>query len=162
MCECCNTIHTNELEKVKNYIKNTKYATLGYVSTTGVPSLRAMGSFDIDELNLYFSSSKTAEKVSNIAVNPTISFLFQHEGQELATFKNVTYVGIAKEIKCETEYNKAVKILSEKSPRFKERAQKGQLGDTAIFKVVPKSIKYLDYSNGIGPNAVKEIEFANE
>lgn len=110
----------------------------------------------------HFSSSKTADKVANIAVNPTVSFLFQHEGQELATFKNITYVGIAKEIKCETEYNKAVKILSEKSPRFKERAEKGQLGTTALFKVVPESIKYLDYTNGIGPDSVREIKIANE
>lgn len=53
MCQCCNAKHTDDLEKVITYIKNTKFATLGYVSTTGVPSLRAMGSFDIDELNLY-------------------------------------------------------------------------------------------------------------
>ena len=157
MCSCCKEKHTDDLEKVKTYIKNTKFATLGYVSTAGVPSLRAMGSFSIDELNLYFSSSKTAEKVSNIESNPTISFLFQHEGQELATFKNVTYVGKAKEIKCETEYKRAVKLLSEKSLRFKERAEKGQLEGTAIFKVTPLNIKYLDYTNGIGPDSVKEI-----
>lgn len=158
MCKCCNTKHTEDLEKVKTYIRNTKFATLGYVSTTGVPALRAMGSFNIDDLNLYFSSSKSAAKVSNIAVNPTISFLFQHEGQELATFKNVTYVGKAEEIKCETEYNKAVKLLSEKSPRFKERAEKGQLGETALFKVVPESIYYLDYTKGIGLDSVREIK----
>jgi len=158
MCKCCNTKHTDDLEKVKTYIRNTKFATLGYVSTTGVPTLRAMGSFNIDELNLYFSSSKAAAKVSNIAVNPTVSFLFQHEGQELATFKNVTYVGKAEEIKCETEYDKAVRILSEKSPRFKEWAEKGQLGETALFKVVPESINYLDYTNGIGPDSAREIK----
>ena len=160
MSKCCKAKHTEDLEKVKAYIKNTKFATLGYVSTEGVPALRAMGSFNVDGLNLYFSSSKTASKVSSIAANPTISFLFQHEGQELATFKNITYVGKAKEIKSETEYNDAVRILSEKSERFKERAEKGQLGETALFKVVPESIKYLDYTDGIGPDAVKEIKIS--
>ena len=155
----CKSKCNDKLAEVKNYIRNTKFATLGYVSTEGVPSLRAMGSFNIDDLDLYFSSSKSAAKVASIEENSKISFLFQHEGQELSTFKSVTYVGNAKQIKCDTEYQKAVKLLSEKSERFRERAENGQLEDTALFKVVPESLKLLDYSNGIGPDAVKEIKF---
>lgn len=155
----CGTKGSDDIKKVKEYIKSTKYATLGYVSKEGTPSLRAMGSFTNDELDLYFSSGKNAAKVSNIEVNPTISFLFQHEGQELTSFKSVTYVGKASLIKDEEELKKAVSLLGEKNPRFKERAEKGQLSETAIFKVVPQNIQYLDYSNGIGPDSVKEVKF---
>lgn len=146
------------LDKVKEYIRKTKWAVLSTVTQDNIPALRTMGSFVNDGLHIYFSTGKDSAKVAQIESNPFVTLLFQHEGQELATFINVTYTGKAKRLSSEQELARAIALLSERSPRFKERAEKGQLGETAIFKVEPSRIKYLDYSRGIGPAAVEEVE----
>jgi len=146
------------LDKVKKYISKTKWVVLSTVTQDNIPVLRTLGSIVNDDLNIYFSTGKNTAKVAQIESNPFVALLFQHEGQELSTFINVTYTGKAKKLSCEQELAKAIELLSNRSPRFKERAEKGQLGETAIFKVEPVSIKYLDYSQGIGPSAVNEIK----
>ncbi|MHB8171798.1 MAG: hypothetical protein ACYDG6_09690 [Thermincolia bacterium] len=40
-------------------------------------------------------------------------------------------------------------MLSDRNPRFKGRVENGGLGDTLIFRVEPKSIKYLEFRKGI-------------
>jgi hypothetical protein len=54
---------------------------------------------------------------------------------------------------------RAIDLLSARNPRFKARAEKGELGDTAIFKIVPKEIKYLDYSKGFGAAGIQVLTF---
>ncbi len=157
-CSSCNENSNSEiLSSAKDYIEKTKWVVLASVSQDNKPALRTMGSVVNDDLNIYFSTGKNTAKVAQIESNPFVTFLFQHEGQELSAFKNVTYTGKAKQLSCEKELAKAIELLSNRSPRFKARAEKGELGATAIFKVEPVSIKYLDYSSGMGPSAVKEI-----
>ena len=52
------------------------------------------------------------------------------------------------------------KLFEEIAPRFKERADKGQLGDTAIYAVTPIQAKVLDFSKGLGPAALTVFEEA--
>lgn len=145
------------LDNVKEYIGKTKWVILSTVAQDNAPAVRTLGSVVNDNLNIYFSTGKNTAKVAQIESNPFVALLFQHEGQELAAFINVTYTGKAKRVSSEQELAKAIELLSKRSPRFKERAEKGQLGETAIFRVEPVCIKYLDYSQGIGPAAVQEI-----
>jgi general stress protein 26 len=67
-----------------------------------------MGSVVNDDLNIYFSTGNKTAKVAQIEANPFVTFLFQHEDQELATFKNVAYTGKAKQLSCEKEISKAI------------------------------------------------------
>lgn len=144
------------IEKASEYIEKTKFAVLATTGKDGVPTVRTLGSFANDGLKVYFSTGKKTAKVEQIESNPNVTLLFQHEEQELPAFKNVSVTGIAKTISCESELNKAIQLLGNKSPRFKERAQKGELTDTLIFKVEPKILKYLDFSKGLGPDSVEE------
>jgi pyridoxamine 5'-phosphate oxidase len=159
-CEAsCSQCLNNEevLGKVKEYINQTKWIVLSTVTQDKVPVSRTMASVVNDGLNLYFSTGKNTAKVGQIASNPNVTLLFQHEEQELSNFKNVAYTGRAERIESEKDLARAIELLSNRSPRFKARVEKGQLGETAIFKVEPVSIKYLDYSQGVGPQAVTEI-----
>jgi uncharacterized pyridoxamine 5'-phosphate oxidase family protein len=132
------------------YIKQTRWATLTTVREDSAPVSRAMGSFAPDGLNIVFSTRKNAAKTRHIAKNSFVNFFFQHENQELTTFKNVALIGRA-------EYQRAVELLSARNPRFKVRAERGELSDTAIYLIRTTEIKYLDYANGAGPAAVQEI-----
>jgi uncharacterized pyridoxamine 5'-phosphate oxidase family protein len=142
---------------ILEYIKQTKWATLTTVREDGAPVSRAMGSFAPDGWNIFFSTPKKAGKVRHIAGNNLVNFFFQHENQELATFKNVAVIGRAEEVTGEAEYQRAVQLLSARSPRFKTRAERGELKETALYLVRITEIKYLDYTRGIGPAAVQEI-----
>ncbi len=152
-----NNSHEEILNTIKDYIAGTKWVALASVAEDSKPALRTLGSVVNDDLDIYFSTGKNTAKVAQIAANPFVTLLFQHEDQELATFKNVTYTGEAKQLSCEKELAQAIELLSNHSPRFKTRAEKGELGETAIFKVKPVSIKYLDFSSGVGSAAVKEV-----
>jgi nitroimidazol reductase NimA-like FMN-containing flavoprotein (pyridoxamine 5'-phosphate oxidase superfamily) len=142
---------------VHEYIKQTRWGTLTTVREDGAPVSRAMGSFAPDGANLFFSTPKKAAKVRHIAKNNLVNFFFQHEGQDLATFKNVAVIGRAEEVTGDVEYQRAVQLLSARNPRFKARAERGELKETSLFLIRTTEIKYLDYSRGVGPIAIQEI-----
>jgi Uncharacterized stress protein (general stress protein 26) len=156
MCSRCNGGLTN---KVENYISETRFIELATVNDQGRPEIRTLGSFATDGLTIYFSTSKKSAKVKQIDENPWVVVLFQHENQELPAYKNVTYYGKAAALENPEEFDIGVKQLSARNPRFKERVEKGQLGETIIFKIEPQNIKYLDFAAGSGPAAIKEIKF---
>jgi nitroimidazol reductase NimA-like FMN-containing flavoprotein (pyridoxamine 5'-phosphate oxidase superfamily) len=140
------------------YIRQTKWATLATVREDGAPVLRTMGSFAPDGVNVYFSTPKKAGKVRHIAGHPLVNFFFQHENQELDTFKNVAIIGPAEEVTAGTDYQRGIELLSNRNPRFKARADRGELADTAIYLIRTREIKYLDYANRAGGTAIQEIK----
>lgn len=145
-------------DKIIEYVSQTRWATLATVRDGKIPVLRAMGSFAPDGLNIYFSTPKATAKVGEIAKNPWVTFFFQHEGQELPTFKNVALIGQAAEVTDDAGLKKAVELLSARNPRFKDRVEKGELKTTAIFKIVAKEVKFLDFSKGFGKDGIQELK----
>ena len=144
--------------KVVDYIGKTKFAVLATIGEDNAPKLRTIASFANDELKIYFSTGKSTAKVKQIKENPEVTLLFQHEGQQLAEFRNIILTGTAKILDGEEEFEKAVNLLGARSQRFKERVEQGQLEDTLIFVIEPKKVKSLDFSKGIGPNAIEEMD----
>lgn len=55
------------------------------------------------------------------------------------------------------EYEQAVELLKNRNPRFRERAEKGELEGTAILKFTPTRLKLLDFAKGAGAAAVEEV-----
>jgi pyridoxamine 5'-phosphate oxidase len=149
------SINTNNLHE---YLNQTKFIVLSTINNEQVPTLRTLGSFAVDELTTYFSTGKKTDKVQQIKSNPQVSILFQHENQELGSFVNATITGKATEITAETELEKAIKVLSDRSPKFKERVEKGEIANNTFFRIDPQEVKVLDFSRGVGPNAVEIIK----
>ena len=143
--------------KATEYISKTKFVVLATTGVEGIPFIRTLASFANEDLTIFFSTGKKTAKVEQIKSNNQVALLFQHEGQELSGFQNVTIAGEAKAVTNDSELAKAIQLLSDRSPRFKERAEKGQLGETEIFKVTPKTLKFLDFSKGLGSAAIEEI-----
>jgi len=149
------SINTNGLH---DYLNQTKFIVLSTISNEQVPTLRTLASFAVHELTTYFSTGKVTDKVQQIKANPQVSVLFQHENQELGSFYNATIAGKATEITTDSEREKAIKLLSDRSPNFKARVEKGEIGNNAFFRIDPQEIKVLDFSKGLGPNAVGIIK----
>ena len=144
-------------QNIQQYISKTRWAILATVNKDSIPVQRVMGSFALDGLAVYFSTSKAADKVKQIEHNGWVSFYFQHEGQDLDTFKNVALIGIAREVKNGKDFDRGVELLSARNPRFKARVERGELAEIAVFRIEPKEVKYLDYANGRGKAAIQTI-----
>jgi nitroimidazol reductase NimA-like FMN-containing flavoprotein (pyridoxamine 5'-phosphate oxidase superfamily) len=148
----------SNLAEVTEYINQTKYLILATVGMKNFPGLRTLLSFANDGFSIYFSTGDSTEKVREITANPAVKLLFQHEGQELGTFQNITLSGYASPLEPDSaEYQKAVYLISARSPSFKARVEKGQLNGNTLFRVHPHKAKLLDFRKGIGPQAVEEV-----
>ncbi len=138
--------------EISKYILDSKYALLTYVRSDLTPVSRAMGSFAPDGDNLFFSTSKESAKVPEIEKNKRVSFYFEHDNQAPEGWKSVLLIGDAVQVSVgSSDYEKAVERLGNKSPRFKERVAKGDLGSAAIYKINTNAFEYLDRSKGNGP-----------
>jgi len=137
-------------DDVATYVDKTRFAVLAYVRNDGAPLMRSIGSFVPDGVNLYFSTRKAAAKVKEISDRRRISFFFEHEGQELAQWKNLLLIGDAVKVEEGDEFRHAVQLLSDRNPRFKERVDNGELPSMLIFKLNTEEVEFLDYGKGFG------------
>ncbi|HWR57063.1 MAG: pyridoxamine 5'-phosphate oxidase family protein [Bacillota bacterium] len=148
--------NTQWQEEVGEYIKGSKFAILAYIREDGVPVLRSMGSFAPIGLDLYFSTPQAAAKVKEIEKHKQVSFFFEHDNQTLPAWRSVLLIGEAAQVSKECELSKAVELLSNKSPKFKEKVANGELTNTAVYKLKTREIEYLDWSKG--PGTVQKIK----
>lgn len=147
-----------EHKQVPQYLNDTRFVILSTIGPGSTPAIRTLGSFAADGLTVYLSTGKGSDKIGQISANPNVSILFQHEQQEVQTFANVEIRGVAEVLASDEEQAKAIRLISIRNPRFKERAEKGQLGGNAFLRVTPKQVKVVDFSKGHGPAAVSNIE----
>ena len=132
------------LQETLAYAQNTRFATLNYVRQDNAPVSRAMGSFAFDGSKVVFSSQKEAAKVAAITSNKRISFFFEHDNQELASWKSVLAIGNAEIVEEKQEKDRVAAILALRNPRFKERIDKDELDKVAIFSLKTDELQYLD------------------
>lgn len=148
--ECC---------KIKNYLNETRYITLATVNEQQQPVQRTLGAFAVEGSTTYFSTGVGAGKVAQIAANPKVSILFQHEAQELPQFVNVAISGTAHQLTDEVEVKKAIQLISDRVPKFRERAELGNLKESLFYRVDPSEATIIDFSKGFGPAAVKKVAY---
>jgi len=138
--------------EIQEYVQKSKFGLLTYVREDLTPISRTMGSFAYDGTALYFSSGKETAKVAEIARNKRVSFFFEHDSQSPGSWKSVLLIGDAELLAPGSkEYDTSIEGLSAKSPRFKDRVAKGDLGSAAIYRIGVAEIEYLDRSRGAGP-----------
>lgn len=144
---------------IVNYIEKTKWAILATVRKDNAPVLRTMGSFAQEEDGrvLYFSTYKGTQKARQIEENSAVALFFQHEGQELGSFRNVAVIGDAVSVADDRELVHAIGLLNRRTPFLKERIDSGELDRIGIYRVRVREIKHLDFSKGFDERAVEEI-----
>jgi nitroimidazol reductase NimA-like FMN-containing flavoprotein (pyridoxamine 5'-phosphate oxidase superfamily)/MFS family permease len=145
-------------QQIPQYLDATRFIILSTVDGGNVPATRTLASFAADGLTVYFSTGKGSDKVGQIGANANVSILFQHEKQELPAFANVEIRGVAEVLGEGEERTRAIQLIARRNPRFKERAEKGELTGSALVRVTPKKVKVVDFSRGYGPAAVASIE----
>lgn len=143
-------------ELVDSLTSSVRFVSLATISNDG-PVVRSIGAWAISGSTLYFSTSRSSDKVTQLAADPRVSVQLLAEGQELPKLRNLVLNGAAKLLDGE-ERATAIAVIGARSPRFKERADKGQLGDSAIYAVKSTKVKLVDFSKGAGPAALTVFE----
>ncbi|MDR3270398.1 MAG: pyridoxamine 5'-phosphate oxidase family protein [Peptococcaceae bacterium] len=142
-------------KEISAYLNEAKHVILATVDAQNKPVLRTMGSFAADGLTVYCSTHRGTDKLTHIQKNPAVIAYFQHEGQNPAAFKNVSVAGKAVALETEADIQYAVRVLSDHLPRFKERADKGEIAHTVFLRIEAQEVKIVDFSKGKGPQAVE-------
>ena len=138
---------TNNKSEIQKYILDSKYALLNYVRSDLTPVSRAIGSFAPDGDDLFFSTRQETSKVKEIEKNRRVSFYFEHDNQAPESWKSLLLIGDAEPVSVSSQnYEKAVERLGAKSPRFKERVDKGELDTTVLYRIRTSELQYLDRS----------------
>jgi len=128
-------------EKIKEYLKMNQTIVLATIGIDGIPDIRPLGGYGISDYIIYFSTSKTSNKVKQITNKKEVSLLFQHENQFISKFFSVTIYGEAILVENEKEFEKGKELILSRKPALKISK------DTHyIYKVVPKKIKALDFA----------------
>ena len=146
--------------EIAGYANSARFASLAYIRHDGSPVLRTLGSFALTGYDVIFSTKKEAAKVREISENNKVSFYFEHDGQQLPTWKSALFIGEAHKVEDARELDWAVGILSDRNPRFKERIARGELPTIQLFKVKTRDIEYIDY--GKGPGHVEKFTLSKE
>jgi nitroimidazol reductase NimA-like FMN-containing flavoprotein (pyridoxamine 5'-phosphate oxidase superfamily) len=149
----------SEIEQnLKEQAAKVGHITLGTVDENGYPAQRTLASFAVAGETVYFSTSAQSRKISHLRARPQVSVLFQQDGQQLGVFVNLAVTGRASVITDPVEFQKAGSFIAARSPRFKDRWEKGQVGaETALVKVEPVELRWTDLSKGPGPASVTVI-----
>lgn len=145
-------------DEISSYMARAQRLLLATIDGDGEaasPAIRAIGGFANDGTTIYFSTDESSAKVRQIAGNANVAAYFQHEGQDVASFKSVTVIGEAQRVSADSELEEAIAILADKNPRFRQRLEEGELDGLAVFKIIPKVVKTLDFGRGFGPEAVE-------
>jgi nitroimidazol reductase NimA-like FMN-containing flavoprotein (pyridoxamine 5'-phosphate oxidase superfamily) len=150
------TLENLSPEFLESLTAGVRFVSLATLSENG-PVVRSIGSWAIRGATLYFSTSRGSSKVAQLARDPRVSIQLLAEGQELPKLRNLVVNGAAKPLEGD-ERTVAIEALGSRNPRFRERADKGQLGDTAIYAVTATQAKVLDFSRGVGPVALTVFE----
>ena len=145
-----------DIYKVSEYLNQSKFIILATIKHDA-PVVRTLASFASEGLTTYISTGKSTAKVEQIHANPKVTVFFQHENQDLASYVNVSIIGTANQITAEEEVDKAIKLIADRSPNFKARAEKGELVNNIFFRVDAQEVKVLDFAKGVGPKAVEVI-----
>ncbi len=138
-----------DTEKIYEFIKGHDLAVLSTVTHDFLPESAVVGFSQKDDLELIFATSSKTRKYQNLLKNPRVAIVIGWDkGQTLQ------YEGEAVELKDETERREAINIHLSKMP---SAAKFLNDSEEAIFKVIPKWIKYTDLSKD--PWDVIELKF---
>lgn len=126
------------IKEIQEYVYENKSLVLGTVCPGGRPHLRHIGAYTIDGKDIYFNTTKGSTKTEDIAAQPRVALLFQHEGQK--ALKNITFYGDASPLDAE-EAAIAVELIRKRRPQVQYNEE-----TNVIYKVDVDRIKILDFS----------------
>ena len=126
------------IKEMQDYVYENKSLVLATVCPGGRPHVRHIGGYTIDGKDIYFNTTKGSTKTEDIAAQPRVALLFQHEGQQ--SLKNITFYGDASPLEGQDASN-AAELIKKRRPQLQYNEE-----TNVIYKVDVDRIKILDFS----------------
>ena len=126
------------IKEIQDYVYENKSLVLATVCPGGRPHVRHIGGYTIDGKDIYFNTTKGSTKTEDIAAQPRVALLFQHEGQQ--SLKNITFYGDASPLEGQDASN-AAELIKKRRPQLQYNEE-----TNVIYKVDVDRIKILDFS----------------
>ena len=127
------------IKEIQDYVYENKSLVLATVCPGGRPHVRHIGGYTIDGKDIYFNTTKGSTKTEDIAAQPRVALLFQHEGQQ--SLKNITFYGDASPLEGQDASN-AAELIKKRRPQLQYNEE-----TNVIYKVDVDRIKILDFSD---------------
>ncbi len=141
-------------ERIKEYLRMNQTIILATTDADGIPDIRTLGGYGISDYVIYFATAKSSNKVKQIEGKKAVAVFIQHENQFISKFFNVTIYGEAVLLENETEYEDGKTLILSRKPSLKIHKDTHN-----IYKVIPKKIKVLDFSEQNLNERISIIEF---
>jgi general stress protein 26 len=143
-------MNEEQKEKIKNFLKNNKFAVIATNSSSGYPESAIVGFLGTDEGDIIFRSLSDSRKNQNIKINPKVSLVVLSDNKE---WKTLQIEGLARLLTTE-EVSMVEDEHCEKNKAY-EAYKSNPLNE--YFIVEPVLFKYSDLS--VAPQEV--FEFSN-
>jgi len=139
----------SDSEKIYEFIKGHDLGVLSTVTHDFLPQSAVVGFSERPNLELIFGTSSKSRKYQNLLNNPRVAVVIGWDKG-----KTVQYEGEAVELKGEAERTDAINLYLSKLPSAAKYLSESE---EAIFKILPKWVKYSDVS--VDPWDIIELRF---
>jgi general stress protein 26 len=137
-------------ESALAFIAGARTGLLAIVREDGFPTNRPIGAFAPvapDSADIYFTTPAASPKARALRLNPRASFFFQSFTDAGTDYKGVSLVGEAVELAHDSaEFPAAVAAIAARSAFFRAKVEKGDLAETAIFRIRAKELRVSDFA----------------
>ncbi len=137
-----------------DFISRVEYSELITVKDN-VPHIRPMVYVN-DGLTIYMISRKNTAKLEQIKANPNVSVMVIKSLEVTSDTKEVIIEGRASFVPEEAERQRVFELFQQKPPTFQEWVGKN-CQDFEVIKIIPKLLRYFDYSQGESEPRVLKI-----
>jgi uncharacterized protein YhbP (UPF0306 family) len=138
-------MENNDIKKsIAAYLAKHNILTLATV-TGGNKPLAHTVEYVSDDTTVYFATSKTTRKISDILQNSRVAFTVDEDYKDWLTIKGVQMEGIAKVLTDKEEIDRAAALYIGKFPFVAEFPPNPAL---VFVKILPAGGSFLDYTKG--------------
>ena len=139
---------TGQIEKIIDLIERESDMTIATLYPDGRP-LTTTVSYINDGLSLYFGTSSTSQKLTNITHDPRVALTINRPYRFWRDIEGLSIEAKAVRVDSPDEFRNVSKLLFEKFPEVNEFAKTESEG-VVLMRVEPLSINYLNYRKGFG------------
>jgi PPOX class probable F420-dependent enzyme len=136
--------------KIQTLLDQHRTMTLATLRPDGWPQATTVG-YANDGLTLYFLCGPESQKAANLARDSRVSLTIDDDTPQVMEITALSMAARAERVVDTAEAEKALRLLMQRYPEQKSLpAQMPKPSDVAVFRVRPKVISVLDYTQGFG------------
>jgi PPOX class probable F420-dependent enzyme len=134
--------------KILKLLDEHRIMTIATLRPDGWPQATTVG-YASEGLTLYFLCGKDSQKAANLARDDRVSLTIDHDTSQVMEITGLSMAARAQRVTDRAEGEKILQLLMQKYPQQTSiPVQMPKPDEVALFRVTPKVISVLDYTQG--------------